>query len=124
MSNLIEKICNKYNLSEWAANERIRLLKDTFNFSDQIIDSLINTNEKLFTCFAGDILEAKNLLKNQLNFSEEHIKTFVQQSDNFPFITHSINEIGEKINMLNSYGISLDDIALNFEILKKNKKID
>ena len=122
MYNIVEKIKTKFEMIDWTAKERVRLLKDLFNFSDDEIEKLLQTHTHIFTCFTGDLIEAKTALQTKLNFSDEIIKSFVSQTENFPQISNSIDTIKEKIEMLNSMGVSISDISRNFEILKKNKE--
>lgn len=122
MDNIIEKIKNKYEMIDWTAKERVRLLKDLFNFSDDEIEELINNRPSLFTSLSGEIIDTVKVLASEFNFDPESIKNLATQSESFPFVTESVEDIKEKLELLESLGICKDDLSVNFEILKKNKE--
>lgn len=120
--NIINKISKKFRLSEWAANERVRLLTDDLGFSLEEVDKLSENHFQIFTSFSSDILDSLKILTNQLNFSNDVLKKFITQTPHFPDIYNSIYTIQEKIEIMKNLGVSIDLLADNFEIFKKSKE--
>ena len=111
---------NTYEYKPTFIAERQALCEEIFGLSQIEFDKKLNYSTDILSCTEEQLYESKENLLTITPLEEKHLASFVKVLP-LPVPEFVAKKVAEKIDTYGKYGLTLDDLAQNFIILRGNQ---